>query len=306
MFHNDNVLLKGAVNVWLSDNAPLMFQKVKSEKIGMVNSAKIQKVNSIKRASEAASISVSPEQSTDIASSSALITGSCDYLEIDKKMKAAVDDDPDKAIEQFKKYPILGCTTVLDMARVASGYDPNGDMDAANKAKYQNYVNRILGCPFFHLVMNEHQTFHRQESSWADAIDQISNLFSGVAAKDKDKISQSIKNLANAVSSKSNTRQGTSLFSVSALNSDEHTVEAYIYSSNISMVESKSKGSDSKQTDIDIYKTNLSFDTEMWPYYAKMVFEKHFKLIEDWLNDNTTVPGNEKTNLCIGGYKPIR
>ena len=44
-------------------------------------------------------------------------------------------------VEQFKKYPILGCTTVLDMARVASGYDPNGDMNDANKEKYQNYVN---------------------------------------------------------------------------------------------------------------------------------------------------------------------
>ncbi len=290
MFDENNVSLKNLVDGWLSANDPLMFQSTKSTK----------------RASEVALVSVSPEQSTNIASSSALITGSCDYAEIDKNMKAAIGDDPEKAVEQFKKYPILGCTTVLDMARVASGYDPNGDMNDANKAKYQDYVNRVLKCPFFHLVMNEHQTFHREESSWSDAIGQISNLFSGVAAKDKEKISQSIKNLANAVSSRSNTRQGTSLFSVSALNSDEHTVEAYIYSSNISMMESKSKGSDSKQTDIDIYKTNLSFDTEMWQYYAKKVFEKHFKLIEDWLDDNTTEPGDEKTNLCIGGYKPIR
>lgn len=290
MFDENNVSLKKLVDGWLSANDPLTFENMKSTK--SVSKVKLT--------------TVSPEQSTNIASSSALITGKCDYVEIDKKMKAAIDDDPDKAIEQFKKYPILGCTTVLDMARVASGYDPNGNMDDANKTKYQDYVNRVLKCPFFHLVMNEHETFHREESSWGDAIDQIADLFSGVTAKDKEKISQSIKNLANAVSSKSNTKQGTSLFSVSALNSDEHTVEAYIYSSNISMIESKSKGSDSKQTEVDIYKTNLSFDTEMWQYYAKKVFEKHFKLIEDWLDDNTTEPGDEKTNLCIGGYKSIR
>lgn len=290
MFDENNASLKKLVDVWISANDHLTTENMKS----------------IKSVSEVKLTTVSPEQSTNIASSSALITGKCDYVEIDKKMKAAIDDDPDKAIEQFKKYPILGCTTVLDMARVASGYDPNGNMDDANKTKYQDYVNRVLKCPFFHLVMNEHQTFNREESSWSDAIDQISNLFSGVTAKDKEKISQSIKNLANAVSSKSNTKQGTSLFSVSALNSDEHTVEAYIYSSNISMIESKSKGSDSKQTEVDIYKTNLSFDTEMWQYYAKKVFEKHFKLIEDWLDDNTTEPGDEKTNLCIGGYKSIR
>ncbi len=290
MFDENNVSQKNLVNVWISENNPLTIEKKKSTK----------------SVSEVKLISVSPEQSTNIASSSALITGECDYVEIDKKMKAAIDEDVDKAIEKFKEYPILGCTTVLDMARVASGYDPNGNMDDANKAKYQDYINRVLKCPFFHLVMNEHQNFNREESSWNDAIEQISNLFSGVADKDKAKISQSIKNLANAVSSKSNTKQGTSLFSVSALNSDEHTVEAYIYSSNISMIESKSKGSDSKQTEVNIYKTNLSFDTEMWRYYAKTVFEKHFKSIEDWLDDNTTKPGDQKTNLCIGGYKSIR
>lgn len=289
MFDENDLSLKKTINDWIFENDPKMFDNIKLTKT----------------ASEVTKVSVSPEQSTNIAASSALITGNCDYSVIDKKMKDLIDDNTEKAIEQFKKYPILGCTTVLDMARVASGYDPNGDMNDANKEKYQNYVNRVLKCPFFHLVMNEHQNFHRQESSWSDAIDQISNLFSGVTDKDKAKISQSIKNLANAVSSNSNTKQGTSLFSVSALNSDEHTVEAYIYSSNISMIESKSKGSDSKQTDIDIYKTNLSFDTEMWQYYAKKVFEKHFKLIEDWLNDNTTESGDEETNLCIGGYKPI-
>lgn len=289
MFDKNNIALQNSVNNWMSENDPLIFKNRKS----------------VKKALKATSIVVSPEQSTNIASSSALIVGDCNYEEIDKKMKEAIDEDADKAIEQFKKYPVLGCTTVLDMARVASGYDPNGNMDDTNKEKYQDYVNRVLKCPFFHLVINEHQTFHRHESSWSEAINQISDLFSGVNAKDKGKISQSITNLANAVSSKSNTKQGTSLFSVSALNSDEHTVEAYIYSSNISMIENKSKGSDSKQTDIDIYKTNLSFDTEMWQYYAKKVFEKHFKLIEDWLNDNTTEPGDESTNLCIGAYKSI-
>lgn len=289
MFDKNNIEIQNVVNIWMSENDPLIFKNRKS----------------VKTALKTKPIVVSSEQSTNIASSSALIVGDCNYEEIDKEMKDAINEDADKAIEQFKKYPILGCTTVLDMARVASGYDPNGDMEGANQEKYQDYVKRVLKCPFFHLLMNEHQSFKRKESSWSEAINQISDLFSGVNANDKNKISQSITNLANAVSSNSNTRQGTSLFSVSALNTDEHTVEVYIYSSNISMVENKSKGSDSKQTDIDIYKTNLSFDTEMWQYYAKKVFEKHFKLIEDWLDDNTTEPGDENTNLCIGAYKPI-
>lgn len=288
MFDEKNTKLMNSITGWLStnnpQNAPISERRV--------HSASIEPV--------------SPEESTNIATSTAVVLGSSDTAAIDKAMKEAIETDREKAIEQFKKYPLLGCTTVLDMARVASGYDPNGDMNDQNtKDKYNDYVKRIQTCPFFHLNMNEKQTLNRSESSWGEAIDQISNLFSGVTSKDKEKIVQAVKNLANAVSSKSNTRQGTSLYSVSAINSDEHTIDVYIYFSDISMIASSKKGSDSKQTEITITKTNLSFDTEMWVFYAEKVYDKHYKSIEDWLDDNITEPGNLKTNLCVGGFKPI-
>lgn len=292
MFDEKNVTLIGSVNSWLSTNNPKNVPEVIRSKQGS---------NAV-----GAVAAVSPDQSTNIATSAAVVLGSSDTSAIDNAMKEAIKTDREKAIEQFKKYPLLGCTTVLDMARVASGYDPNGDMNDQNtKDKYNDYVKRIQTCPFFHLNLNEKQTLNRSETSWNDAINQISNLFTGVASKDKEKISQAVTNLANAVSSKSNTRQGTTLYSVSAINSDEHTIDVYIYFSDISMIASSKKGSDSKQTEINITKTNLSFDTEMWEYYAEKVYDKHYKSIEDWLDDNITKPGNLATNLCIGGIKPI-
>lgn len=292
MFDAKNTKLMDSINSWLSANDP---QNVpKSGRVGL-STAEVRTITS-----------VSPDQSTNIATSAAVVLGLSDTAAIDKAMEEAIKTDREKAIEQFKKYPLLGCTTVLDMARVSSGYDPNGDMDDQNtKDKYNDYVNRIQTCPFFHLNMNERQTLNRTESSWGEAINQISSLFTGVASKDKEKISQAITNLANAVSSKSNTRQGITLYSVSAINSDEHTIEVYVYFSDISMIASSKKGSDSKQTEIKITKTNLSFDTEMWGYYAEKVYDKHYKSIEDWLDDNSTKPGNLKTNLCVGGIKPI-
>lgn len=292
MFDAKNTKFMDSINSWLSANDP---QNVpKSGRVGH-STAEVRSITS-----------VSPDQSTNIATSAAVVLGLSDTAAIDKAMEEAIKTDREKAIEQFKKYPLLGCTTVLDMARVSSGYDPNGDMDDQNtKDKYNDYVNRIQTCPFFHLNMNERQTLNRTESSWSEAINQISSLFTGVASKDKEKISQAITNLANAVSSKSNTRQGITLYSVSAINSDEHTIEVYIYFSDISMISSSKKGSDSKQTEIKITKTNLSFDTEMWAYYAEKVYDKHYKSIEDWLDDNSTKPGNLKTNLCVGDIKPI-
>ena len=215
MFDAKNTKLMDSINSWLSANDP---QNVpKSGRVGL-STAEVRTITS-----------VSPDQSTNIATSAAVVLGLSDTAAIDKAMEEAIKTDREKAIEQFKKYPLLGCTTVLDMARVSSGYDPNGDMDDQNtKDKYNDYVNRIQTCPFFHLNMNERQTLNRTESSWSEAINQISSLFTGVASKDKEKISQAITNLANAVSSKSNTRQGITLYSVSAINSDEHTIEVYV------------------------------------------------------------------------------
>lgn len=283
---------RNVANAWLTSNDPSAHTRTKT--------------GPEKETIKVAAVSVNPDQQTNVAASSAVVVGPLDYTEIDKQMRTALEEGDDAAVEEFKKHPLLGCTTVLDMARIASGYDPNGDMTAENTAKYQDYVKRVLECPFFHLVMNEHQTLDRQEESWEKAITEISGMFAGIADKDKSKISQAITNLAYAVASKSETQQGISLFSVSAIDSDAHTVEAYIYSSNIQMIHTSSSKSDSKQTKVDIYKTNLSFDVDMWPYYAEMVFKKHVELIDDWLADNNTEPEPNKLRLCIGKYKPFR
>lgn len=220
-------------------------------------------------------------------------------------MKSAVSDGYEEAVEEFKKHPLVGCTTVFDMARIVSGYNPNEEVEGENRERYDDYVKRIMKCPFFHLKKNEIEYFHRKDKSWSAAIKEIANLFTGVTEGDRENITQSIINLANAATSNRNTRQGKSLFSVSTLSSDDHMVEVYIFSTSISLIETKKKGSDSKQTDLDISKIDLAFAVDMWPYHAEAVYKKHLELIDDWLDDNNTRPGPEPTNLCIGGYKAL-
>lgn len=247
----------------------------------------------------------------------AAILGNTVYQQSEKKLKEILkhnnttdltDEEFKNALKEFQNNPLTGCTTVLDMARVASGYDPNGNAnDTQNIAKFNDYLRRVLAAPFFHLTMNEHSEYHREESNWSTAIQEISKLFVGLQGNDKEKIVSSITNLANAVASHENTRQTTNLFTISAINApdDNSIIEVYLYSSKIEMIENKSKGSDCKQTDIDIRKINLLFNKELWKPYARKVLERHVKLVDDWLDDNTTKQGTRNVNLCIGPYKNV-
>ncbi len=289
MLNTNAMEIENKLNAWLADNDPILVTN------NIQNRAHIS----------APIIASTPEQSTNIAASTAVVLGDCNYKEVDSEIKSKMNSNKAEALKAFTASPLSGCTTVLDMARISSGYDPNSDMSGDNKENYKKYLKKIVDCPFFHLRLNICDTYNRNEKSWNDAITQIADLFTGVADKDKDKIIQSIKNLANVVASNRNTRQGTSIFSVSALNTDKNTVEAYIYHSDISMRESKSKGSDCKETSLNIFKIYLDFRNDIWPEYAEKVFEKHYKAVDDWLDDNTTKQGNIESNLCIGGYKKI-
>lgn len=289
MLSTNTMEIESKLTAWLTENDPVLFEN------NIQNQVQVN----------APIMAATPEQSTNIAVSSAAVVGDCDYKNIDAAIKSKINNNRPEAMKIFKESPISGCTTILDMARVASGYDPNGGMNRANKENYKEYLKKVLACPLFHLKIDTCDTYNRNEKSWNEAINQIVNLFTGVTTNDREKIEQTIKNLVNAVTSNYNTKQGASIFSVSVLDADENHVEAYIYYSDILMCEDKKKGSDCKQSTLNIFKTYLEFRSDLWPIYAEKIFDKHYKAVDDWLDDNSTKQGDIKANLCIGGYKEV-
>lgn len=241
----------------------------------------------------------------------ASVIGSTGFLEKEEELKKIVKGkdvtelsptDYQKALDEFRKNPLVGCTSVLDMARVASGYDPNGDIKSTkNINAFNDYLKRVLACPFFHLSYSENSSYQRREKNWDTAINEITNLFEGIEEDNKKTVRNSITSLAKAVASNKNTKQSKNLFTVSSIYAPDNRnfIETYMYSSSIQMEEHSKKGSDSKQTDLVIRKINLTFNSSIWNSYAEKVLKKHIKLVDDWLDDNSTKPGTEKTNLCF-------
>ncbi|NEO43356.1 MAG: hypothetical protein F6K55_04190 [Moorea sp. SIO4A3] len=205
-------------------------------------------------------------------------------------------DQYDNLLAIFRSNPGTGCTTVMDMARIAAGFNPlNPDLKDNEKA-FDDYVGRIMSAPFFFLNDSSRTEYHRGEKSWNLAVNDIVNLYEGIEKNSKDQIRKSIINMTQAAASRKNTRQTKSLFAQSTLNL-ENEIQVYIYSSNISLIENKGRKSTSRQTDISIVKARLTFYKNLWPSYAQIVMNRHVKMIDAWVKDNTTQPGANLVDL---------
>lgn len=206
-------------------------------------------------------------------------------------------------LKEFLDAPLTGCTSVLDMARIKAGYNPLAPAQAENSSKFDDYVDRVMRAPFFHLIDSSRTDYHRGEKDWNAAIDSILGLYDGIQADSKDQIRTSLENMAKAAASRSNTRQTNNLFAQSTIEYADY-IEVYIYRSVVSMRVHKSKGSTSKQTDMTINKARMRFQTKLWPSYAPLVARRHIHLVSEWLDNNTTEPGNEPASLtCFEAQK---
>ena len=210
------------------------------------------------------------------------------------------DHDYQELLKAFVDAPATGCTTVLDMARQSSGYDPLEALSNDNAKKFKDYTNRVLDAPFFHIRGSDSSKYINKTKNWNDVIDFVTGLYEGVSSEDKARITKNIKSLAEVAASAVDTEQQQSLFVQSTLQVDQ-VLQVYIYSSHITMEEHSHKGAHSTQTVVTIKRVILDFYVDLWPSYAERVMNKHVKKLNVWLDDNTTKKDtSKKVNLtCL-------
>jgi hypothetical protein len=211
----------------------------------------------------------------------------------------------DQVVEFLKKNPLTGCTSVLNMARVSSGYNPDDPLGPDSNRKFNDYIGRVLKAPFFNLVTSETTNYNRQDTSWNSAVDVIVKMFDGIEEKDRSQIKSTIVNMTEAAASRMNTANKTNLFAVNSIFADDraNTILSYIYASSVEVIESHASGKhgwDSKQTKLDIVRIKLEFDCGIWTMFAKKVAAHSITMVDDWLNQNNTKSvAGAKNKLCI-------
>jgi hypothetical protein len=225
-----------------------------------------------------------------------------------KALATKAETDPDGAKADFKKRPMDGCTSLLNMARVKAGFNPTAGMTGTNATAYADFIKRVMACPLFNLDMNDQQSVHRDSSDYDQLIDAVVNTFDGVESEDKDKIKTSVQNLVKAAASNSNTTETTDLFVQNVLyagdsSSNQPAYAIYIYSSHVQMTDNKSKGHHSMQEDFSVQRTKLTFRINDWQYFSDAVWGKQHTSVDDWLDDNTTPAGNSTTLVTCAQVK---
>ena len=80
-------------------------------------------------------------------------------------------------LKTFQNSPGTGCTTVMDMARIAAGFNPLSPDLEGNQQAFDDYVKRIMAAPFFFLNDSSRTDYHRGEQNWNTAVDSIVDLY---------------------------------------------------------------------------------------------------------------------------------
>lgn len=203
-------------------------------------------------------------------------------------------------VESFINAPAAGATTMLDMARISSGFDPLDPLNDGNVAAYESYVANVLQNPMFHLELTDKEDLTISERDFTALIKDIADLFVGIKEEDTNKVKDGLVKLAEAATSTKDVRQTKDLFVQNALQIDDGDVKIYIYYSTVSMLVEDNK-STTNETAYTVMRTRLRFQTELWDEFtASAVAGHHFKDLSDWLDGNTTRPGDVKTQgLCF-------
>ena len=249
-----------------------------------------------------------------VVSKTALVGDDRDTVLRNSQQLKGLLGQPDGA-DHFADCPMDGCTSIMNMARVAAGFNPalmgvgndpqkQAETDALNLTTYNDYVTRLLKAPFFNLDMNDAKSLSKQSSDWSALIEQIAGLFEGVQKEDFESIRKSLVALASTAVSHQGTAQTANLFTQSVLgaSNDGKTLNytVNIYSSHVSMISSTDKGATTTQSDFQIRRTKLTFRVNEWPQFAAKVWAKQVTTVDDWLSTNDTPKGNTPTDkVCL-------
>lgn len=213
-------------------------------------------------------------------------TSMSEAIKMDKKLMKAAQTSEEEGRDVFKKAPLNGCLSVMTMARNKAGFDPTNIDDDKGKEKFLAYKEKLQSAPFFFLRASEASHVEHKEKDWNKAVDMIVNLYDGISTADKEAVKKSIAALASAAMSQAGIKETKNLFVQSTIEYSKNII-VYIYWSYIIM-EYKDGKSTSMQSQVDINKLKLEFDSVMWPYYSDIVYSKTVESIEDWVEENTT------------------
>jgi hypothetical protein len=229
-----------------------------------------------------------------------------DIIQKSQKLKELIDTrNLVKCLDYFKTAPMDGCTSILDWARSQSGYNPLSPNTEENINKFMSYAQIILDAPVFVRKILDRKPISWNSGSWNDLVERVIKLFPGINQQDVNKIKNGIQALARAAGSNPGILQSGTLFVQNIIQADapagkesDYIVYMYYAHANLKEIRRKKK-STIRTTRLEIARAQLNFLINVWPEYAEEIWNRNVCVVVDWLEKNSTKPGDQAVQLCF-------
>lgn len=180
--------------------------------------------------------------------------------------------------------PVTACASLLDLARIESGFNPLVPGEGDNPAALNAYVEALLNqSSLFVARLHDEQTITRKDADWNQVINEVVALYPVPSEAQRDLIRASIVSLINLASAEGASGQ-LQLMSQHTVESQAEEINVYIYLSTVTFTTQKDGKDTTRQLHFQIYRTVLQFQTAEWNLaQAAALANRHYKSLQDWL-----------------------
>ncbi len=222
-------------------------------------------------------------------------------LERSAKLKALrAAGDLDAGLAYFRDSPADGCTSIVDLARISTGYNPSSPNAADNLRRFQAFASKIVESPVFDRELLDQKPLSWKPSSWSRSVTQVVREFPHISEADAAKIRKSVQRLTRAAASNPGRRQSGSLFVQNLLLAEGQDFQLFLYYASASFKEIHEKKKDPVyRASMTLARARLRFLATAWPDFAEAVWNKHVCAVEDWLDRNTTPARKSPVTFCF-------
>jgi hypothetical protein len=235
--------------------------------------------------------------------SDAVLTGGLEVqvLERSAQLKALIErGDLAAGLEHFKGSPADGCTSIIDLARIGSGYDPTRFDAPENVRRFERFAAAILAAPVFQRQVLDCRPLSWSAASWEDSTRRVVALFPALRGDDATRVRGSVERLVRAAASHPGRVQSGNLFVQTVLSADAGDFLVYLSYAHASFQEIHQRKRDRKyEAHLTVARAHLRFLGAAWPAYAEAVWNRHVCAVVDWLARNTTARGSARVALCF-------
>jgi len=218
----------------------------------------------------------------------------------------------DKKAKILFESPANAATTMLGLAQSVNKWDPDKTDGDNNLKKYQAFMDFVQDCPFFNFGEVTEDIVHYEEENYKSLIQPLTNIVTQGLEGNPLGVADSIKNLADACTSRVNTTNTHSSMTQNVVNveKDQNVVRIRLNYTYMTMERTHSSGkgspSDTFKSTFVVKSRTAIFDSDIWTLEdAKDLAGEQTSSWKLWVKKATTpVTSDATAKSCIpkGSY----